>query len=117
MIEAIDHLCDAIILPGPHVIFERRNLALFKKLAALEDKSAFYRVVWYLTEAGMPREDAIAIAAGNHYVDCACWRCVLRLHAEVTKRAARLRIEAEASARAQDHADLDAYTDRIRNAS
>lgn len=82
----------AILVHGPAAAFDH-----IKKIRNLyrSDPDAFAEIKQTLIDAGMARMEVMELIADAHAGDCACWRCVLRLHAQVMKAHHSRKVDAE----------------------
>jgi hypothetical protein len=88
----VDRLLFSIGIHGPSVAFD--NLKMLKKFYKF-DRPAFERVRIELLQWGMDRWDVLDLVTptGPHDRDCACWRCIGRLHFAVLRHQSRMRAD------------------------
>lgn len=93
--KAVERLLLAIAVHGPEAAFAHLDTirGLYRR-----DRDAFIEVRAALREAGMEMAEVLDLISGQHPIDCACWRCIMRLHAEVYRDWCRRASEASAVA-------------------
>ena len=80
-----ERLLFAIEVSGARAIMDHQ---VFVRWMIKRDKPGMVLVRAALRDAGLVQRDIEnLLGAGNHTKGCACWRCVLRLHAEIVKAA------------------------------
>lgn len=80
----------AIAVHGPHVVHEQRNVEIIRWMR--DHWNDAYRQIRAIEREEYWRRQAEAQAPPKHESDCACWRCLLRLHARVVKYQAEVRV-------------------------
>ena len=90
---ALERVLLAVEVHGPSAVFD--HLAEVRALWEGEDADAFRQVRATLVERGMPHEEVMDLVClvRDHGPDCACWKCVTRLHNEVFRRVCAARAE------------------------
>ena len=83
---ALERLLLAIEVHGPSVMFEQAHWATLRWMRR-NYQNGYRQIIQALRENGMERSDVVDVMqqSGQHGDDCACWQCVLRLYAQVTK--------------------------------
>lgn len=79
-----ERLLFSIAVWGAEVIFEPEHMSTLRRLAS-RDASGAGMVRAALREAGMPGPEIEDLFSSRHWKGCACWRCVVRLHAQATR--------------------------------
>jgi hypothetical protein len=79
----IETLLLAIVWHGPHAVALDHRESL--RRCYREDWSAWLQIRSYLQENGMPLHEIMDCVVDQHPDECACWRCVLRLHVEIIR--------------------------------
>lgn len=81
----LEGLLLAIGVHGPGAVFD--HLADYKWLRE-NYRYGFHQVKCKLRETGMEQHEVEDILLDKHVEDCACWRCVMRLHVSIVRRMA-----------------------------
>lgn len=86
----LERLLLAIEVHGPSSVYEAAHMATIRDMRR-NYQHGFRQVIEALRECGLG-STAIAdiMQGGRHPVDCACWRCVLRLYSQVAKARATI---------------------------
>jgi len=82
---ALERLLLAIEIHGPSSVYEDAHMATIKDMRR-NYQHGFRQIIEVLRERGLG-STAIAdiMQGGKHPLDCACWRCVLRLYSQAAK--------------------------------
>lgn len=76
---------------GPYVVAEHADVL---RETYRNDKATFIELSYAAIAAGMNRRDLMTLVLDElHTEDCACWTCVIRLHAEAAVHQARMRVK------------------------
>lgn len=81
--KALERVLFAIEIHGPEAVFD--HLGLVRALWRGGDADAFGQVRAALVERGMPHHEVMDLIClvRDHGADCACWKCVMRLHNQI----------------------------------